>query len=192
MSKLFGKKGQAALEFLTTYGWAFMVILVMIGALAYFGVLNPGKLIQDQCVSTAGIECTSYQIDLNDLQGGTVSASFKNNIGKAVTINNVDIKYKGTTVATCADPGNVVDLQTPVAVSVRTGNGIISAGPPPIDNSVMPEYIFQLRDCVIANGLIAGKKAGDKIKLDFQFEYIAQEPGEFSHLASGTITATAK
>jgi hypothetical protein len=190
MSKLFGKKGQAALEFLTTYGWAFMVILVMIGALAYFGVLNPGKLIQDQCVSTAGIECTSYQIDLNDLQGGTVSASFKNNIGKAVTINNVNITYKGTTVAVCNDAGvdNIVDLQTPQR-SVRTGNHLISAT---IDNSVMPEYIFQLRDCVIANGAIAGKKAGDKIKLDFQFEYIAQEPGEFSHLASGTITATAK
>ena len=37
------KKGEsAALEFLTTYGWAFLVILVMIGALAYFGILNPG------------------------------------------------------------------------------------------------------------------------------------------------------
>jgi len=35
------KKGQAALEFLTTYGWAFLVILIMIGALSYFGVLNP-------------------------------------------------------------------------------------------------------------------------------------------------------
>jgi len=33
------KKGQAALEFLMTYGWAFLVILVMIGALAYFGFI---------------------------------------------------------------------------------------------------------------------------------------------------------
>ena len=37
------RKAQAALEFLTTYGWAFIVILIMIGALAYFGVLNPSR-----------------------------------------------------------------------------------------------------------------------------------------------------
>ena len=28
-------------EFLTTYGWAFLIILIMIGALAYFGILSP-------------------------------------------------------------------------------------------------------------------------------------------------------
>lgn len=39
------KKGQAALEFLTTYGWAFLVILVMIGGLSYFGVLDVNTLI---------------------------------------------------------------------------------------------------------------------------------------------------
>ena len=43
------KKSQAALEFLTTYGWAFLVILIMIGALAYFGVLNPEKYPTDIC-----------------------------------------------------------------------------------------------------------------------------------------------
>ena len=35
-----GKKAQAAMEFLMTYGWAILVVLVTIGALAYFGVLK--------------------------------------------------------------------------------------------------------------------------------------------------------
>ena len=34
------KKSQQAMEFLMTYGWAIIVVLVAIGALAYFGVLN--------------------------------------------------------------------------------------------------------------------------------------------------------
>ncbi|MEK6868878.1 MAG: hypothetical protein AABX74_01500, partial [Nanoarchaeota archaeon] len=42
-------KAQAALEFLTTYAWAFLVIIIMIGALAYFGVLSPSKLLPDRC-----------------------------------------------------------------------------------------------------------------------------------------------
>jgi len=35
------KKGQVAFEFLMTYGWAIIVVLVVVGALAYFGVLSP-------------------------------------------------------------------------------------------------------------------------------------------------------
>lgn len=34
-------KGQAAMEFLMTYGWAILVVLACIGALTYFGVLKP-------------------------------------------------------------------------------------------------------------------------------------------------------
>jgi len=37
------KKGQAAMEFLMTYGWALLVVLIAIGALAFFGVLNPSR-----------------------------------------------------------------------------------------------------------------------------------------------------
>jgi hypothetical protein len=43
------KKGQAAMEFLMTYGWAILVVLAAIGALAYFGVLSPSKLVPDKC-----------------------------------------------------------------------------------------------------------------------------------------------
>ncbi|MFT4326449.1 MAG: hypothetical protein ACMXYK_03020 [Candidatus Woesearchaeota archaeon] len=56
------KKGQAALEFLMTYGWAFLVILVMIGALVYFGVLNTDRFIPDRCVVSPGFSCEEFQI----------------------------------------------------------------------------------------------------------------------------------
>jgi|SRR3990167_9969356 len=35
------KKGQAAMEFLMTYGWAILVVLIALGALFYLGVFNP-------------------------------------------------------------------------------------------------------------------------------------------------------
>ena len=34
-------RGQAAMNFLLEYGWAILVILAAIGALAYFGILKP-------------------------------------------------------------------------------------------------------------------------------------------------------
>ncbi len=55
---MYNKKGQAALEFLTTYGWAFLVILVMIGALSYFGVLNPDNYVPDACNFGSVMSCS--------------------------------------------------------------------------------------------------------------------------------------
>jgi len=81
------KKGQAALEFLTTYGWAFLVILVMIGALAYFGVLNPQKYLPEKCIITTGLDCTDWQIT----KGATSYARvhITNNLGSTITYINM-------------------------------------------------------------------------------------------------------
>jgi hypothetical protein len=51
------KKAQSALEFLMTYGWAILVVLAAIGALAYFGVLNPSNFLPDQCTASTGVGC---------------------------------------------------------------------------------------------------------------------------------------
>ena len=56
------KRAQAALEFLTTYGWAFLVILIMIGTLAYFGILSPGKYLPNRCTFGSELQCIDYQI----------------------------------------------------------------------------------------------------------------------------------
>ena len=44
---------QAALEFLTTYGWAILVVLIAVGALAYFGVLDLGKFLPEKFILPA-------------------------------------------------------------------------------------------------------------------------------------------
>ena len=38
---MLNKKSQAAMEFLMTYGWAIMIVLIGIGALFFLGVFNP-------------------------------------------------------------------------------------------------------------------------------------------------------
>lgn len=77
------KRGQAALEFLMTYGWAFLVVLILIGALAYFGVLSPKNFMGDKCLAPGGgFTCKAYKltnqgavdhllidVDLNNMKG---------------------------------------------------------------------------------------------------------------------------
>lgn len=50
------RKGQAAIEFLMTYGWAILVVLAAIGALFYFGVLGP----QTNEYNPAEHQCTEW------------------------------------------------------------------------------------------------------------------------------------
>lgn len=54
------ERGQAALEFLMSYGWAILFAIVMIGTLSYYGVLNPTMLLPEKCVLGAEIGCSDY------------------------------------------------------------------------------------------------------------------------------------
>lgn len=57
------KRGQAAMEFLMTYGWAILVVLIAIGALAYFGVLNPSRFLPSSCTLTPGLSCDAFLVN---------------------------------------------------------------------------------------------------------------------------------
>lgn len=43
------RKGQATVEFLVTYGWAILALLLVIGALLTSGLLSPSYLISEEC-----------------------------------------------------------------------------------------------------------------------------------------------
>jgi hypothetical protein len=177
MSKLLEKKGQAALEFLTTYGWAFMVILVMIGALAYFGILNPQNLVRDQCMSTAGIDCVAGSVEAGATSGeGYINLTFTNNIGKQLqSISGLQVKQGS--VAFTLDTANCEYTHS-------VGGGDISSAAP-LNTEGVASVV-----CPIDSGLT--KVRGDKIKLTFTFDYQALGTGELPHLASGSITTTVR
>jgi uncharacterized protein (UPF0333 family) len=75
------RKAQAAMEFLMTYGWAILVVLVAIGALAYFGVLSPSKFVPDTCQFGPGISCDDFKVT-------TTGATFiiRNGMGQDITV----------------------------------------------------------------------------------------------------------
>ena len=92
------KKGQAALEFLMTYGWAILVVLVAIGALAYFGVLSPDKFLPSKCTLPAGIACTDHKADASAGANGQVTVVLRNGMGFDTTA--VGVYVSGCTEST--------------------------------------------------------------------------------------------
>ncbi len=61
------REGQAAMEFLMTYGWAILVVLIVIGALAYFGVLSPSTILPEKCTFPVSISCSDFQVGSNSI-----------------------------------------------------------------------------------------------------------------------------
>ena len=117
MYKMF-RKSQAAMEFLMTYGWAILVVLVAIGALAYFGVLSPDKFLPSRCTLPAGIACTDHSVSSATNQ---VTVVLRNGMGFDATLLTVTIGGCGTAtpapdtltngeqqayIATCPPPPN--------------------------------------------------------------------------------------
>ena len=97
-------KGQAALEFLTTYGWAFLVILIMISTLAYFGVLKPSRLLPDRCSTGPEFECQDFQISHTD---NVIKIRLKNNMGDPVSVTSINVSSESAVALTCTGPGAI-------------------------------------------------------------------------------------
>jgi hypothetical protein len=80
------KKVQAAMEFLMTYGWAILVVLAAIAALAYFGVLSPEKFLPEKCILQPGITCVSHKVEPTK-----ITLVIANGLGKTIIINSIDV-----------------------------------------------------------------------------------------------------
>ena len=112
------KKAQAAMEFLMTYGWAILVVLVVIGALAYFGVLNPQNLLPEKCTLPMGLYCKDHIIKgtTATIDPNTISFRLENGKGEGIIIR--DINVSGDVLTDCDEK-----LSTSVDCTSQTSGG---------------------------------------------------------------------
>lgn len=91
------KRAQAAMEFLMTYGWAILVVLAAIGALAYFGILSPDKLLPNTFTVSGGFSPGEAKVQAT----GGILMSVVNNLGGDATSVNVTMNTTGGTSPAC-------------------------------------------------------------------------------------------
>ncbi|MEW5955922.1 MAG: hypothetical protein AB1626_05315, partial [Candidatus Micrarchaeota archaeon] len=94
------KRGQTALEYLVTYGWAILVIVIIAAILWYFGVFNPSKWTQEkQCGGFSSLQCMDFKVNST----GVLQIKLGNKAGVGMT--NVMINNGTTTTnASCTTP----------------------------------------------------------------------------------------
>jgi hypothetical protein len=74
---MFRKRGQGALEFIMTYGWALVITIVVIGALVFFFGWDDSSFIGEYCKFEPGLFCKDATADQ-----GSISLVLKNSMGK--------------------------------------------------------------------------------------------------------------
>lgn len=165
---MFNKKGQAAMEFLMTYGWAILVVLAAIGALAYFGVLSPEKLVPERTTFTAPFP--SSEAAVVSLSSGTVQIALSNNYGQSITLLNTG----ETGTQDCASP--TLNIYNETAGAYQDTNMTIKNG----------ETFLLQYDC----GASFIGSVGDRFETELTFSYIT--PSGLVHTHSGTVSGQVK
>ena len=116
------KKSQAAMEFLMTYGWAILVVLVAIGALAYFGVLSPDRFLPSKCFLPAGIACEDFKLDSAAGVSGQIKVVLRNGMGFDAT--GVGVYAAGCTPTT----GNTLNNGQNPTFTLNCAAGTLNSG----------------------------------------------------------------
>lgn len=112
------RKGQAALEFLMTYGWAILAAIVVIALLAIY--VRPGSLRPDVTLIEPPFTDAEAQVSA----AGGLSLSIPNNAGAAIEISNVAFSVTSPSEAACPPDTTLTALtagQRMTATSACTG-----------------------------------------------------------------------
>ena len=96
-------RGQAAMEFLMTYGWAILIMLVVIAVLFYLGVFNVGGIMPRSCIFPAGFTCYDYSMD----HDGNATLDLGQATGHDITITGVACTTNGTAPSATESVTNV-------------------------------------------------------------------------------------
>jgi hypothetical protein len=127
-----GKKGQSALEYLMTYGWALVVIVIAVAALVI--LINPSAIQGNTCDSKIGpfvisqtkLDPNSFQVVLVNQTGQSVSAMTMDVNGTSAGSNYSHVLTMSSTTMTAGEKKTFT--LTPVGGALSTGSYSLSFG----------------------------------------------------------------
>ncbi|MBI2133714.1 hypothetical protein HYU11_03465 [Candidatus Woesearchaeota archaeon] len=171
------KRGQAAMEFLMTYGWAILVVLVVIGALAYFGVLSPDNLLPEKCTFPLQLSCKDFSAADTVAGPDSVTLSLVNGAGRSMIIRDMNVT-SSEAIAVAGGCFSTAATQTGPVTSLTVANGdTVNI----VLNSQRPAGATQ--NCAFAN---TGRP---KDKFNFKVIYSWQDSPSINHELNGELLA---
>lgn len=185
---MMNKKAQGALEFLTTYGWAFLVILIMIGALGYFGILNPTRFLPERCNVNSEFSCEEFSLEREDSGDLTFTVVLRNTLGQAIDLdvaaNNIILLSDVMTEEGFNNTAAVAIRQTEISslAAAGTPNSCQVAGGTSLASdklTIAADQQFAVQCTVDADSTPSALEVtlpgeGNKLKVSFNLNYVPQ------------------
>ncbi len=103
-------RAQSAMEYLTTYGWALLILGIVLVSLYALGVFNPANFSSSECVLNAGFSCLNFFI----AQNGLFTVNLEQSTSDPINITAIGCNTNQTTVHMSAPlnpPTNQIYLQ---------------------------------------------------------------------------------
>lgn len=87
---MYAMKGQAAVEYLMTYGWAILALVIVVAALLASGVLTPNYMVSEECTFGTNLQCSA--VLYNDGGPSTLAMTVFNGFPYKISITQVSIQ----------------------------------------------------------------------------------------------------
>jgi len=85
-------KSQSAMEYLITYGWAILIVTLVVGVLYTLGLFNPSSIAPSYCVFSGGaFICKSFSISST----GYLSLTLISNVPAPINVTQIDCNAWG-------------------------------------------------------------------------------------------------
>ena len=108
-------RAQSAMEYLMTYGWAILIIAVVLGALFSLHVFSSASLLPQACIATSGYTCSGQILTSST---GILKLTF----GQATNVN------WGSSSTLCLVPSNTTYSGTCTSPMVSNAIGALNSG----------------------------------------------------------------
>ena len=118
-------KAQSAMEYLMTYGWAILIIAVVLGALFQLGVFNSTSLLGSACIAQSGFYCSNPVLSTSGVLTVTVGQA----TGTTFTNTYVYFVPSGTTFSSSDPSAYIGTLNSGQEVNVNIPLGVGSPYP---------------------------------------------------------------
>jgi len=141
-------RGQAAVEYLMTYGWAIALLIIILGLIMGTGLLSPTYLVNEECEVGPNFPCDTNDFRVYVEDGNTyIDIRVYNGYGYPIYVSNAS--------AELIDQGTSFNIE-------RFQNNIVESGDPVEIRGIIPDYTMS-------------KDSMAKIKLKMRYFLCAEE-----------------
>ncbi|MFP4523434.1 MAG: hypothetical protein ACOCQQ_02165 [Candidatus Nanoarchaeia archaeon] len=85
------RKGQAAIEFLSTYGWMFLVVVAVIGVMSYYGFGDAKSKIPTTCYFGTNFDCGAFMVS----DDGDIAFEITNFNNRPINFTSIAVLFPG-------------------------------------------------------------------------------------------------